>query len=74
MKITVDLSDIELKDVMRFTGERKKGPAIRKFVISELMLKRREDESRRVMSGDWRIDLAPWQELRTRDKADVWRR
>lgn len=31
MKITVDIPEKDLKDIMRFSGEKKKGPAIAKF-------------------------------------------
>ena len=42
MKITVDLPDSDLKEICLYTGERKKGPAIRKLVTEALRLKRRE--------------------------------
>ena len=74
MKITVELSDSDLKDVVRFTGERKKGPAIRKFVADELALKRRAEGVQRVLSGEWRVDMPPWLEQRKRDKATAWPR
>ena len=41
MKITVDIPDKDLKDIMRFSGEKKKGPAIAKFLATGLMLRRR---------------------------------
>ena len=74
MKITVDLSDKDLKDVMRFSGEKKKGPAIRKFIVSELMLKRRREYSEKVMSGEWQIELPHWEEMRQHDREDIWTR
>ena len=74
MKITVDVSDKDLKDIMRFSGEKKKGPAIRKFIVSELMLKRRREISEKVMSGEWQVQLPDWKETRKRDRKSVWRR
>ena len=48
MKITVDIPDKDLKDIMRFTGEKKKGPAIARLVADTLMLKRRRELSDEV--------------------------
>ena len=64
MKITVEISDKDLKDVKRFTGEKKKGPAITKFVVSNLMLQRRREMSQKFLSGEWGVDLPSWEELR----------
>lgn len=57
MKITVEISDRDLKDIMRFSGEKKKGPAIAKFVATELMLRRRRELSDEVMSGKVRFEF-----------------
>jgi hypothetical protein len=64
MKISVELSENELKDVLRFSGEKKKGPAIRKFIVTELMLKRRREISRKVLSGEWSARLPAPDRLR----------
>ena len=64
MKITVELSDNELKDVIRFSGEKKKGPAIRKFIVSELMLRRRREMTEKVLSGELTAELPPVEKLR----------
>lgn len=74
MKITVELSDNELNDVMRFSGEKKKGPAIRKFIGTELMLKRRQELTGKVLSGAWDIEMPPWQEARNQEKKSPWSR
>lgn len=68
MKITVDLSENELKDVIRFSGEKKKGPAIRKFIVSELMLRRRREMSQRALAGELSAELPPIEKLR-KDRA-----
>ena len=68
MKITVDISENDLKDIMRFTGEKKKGPAIVKLVSDSLMLKRRRELSEEVMSGKFRVDLPDWRETRARER------
>jgi hypothetical protein len=57
MKITVELPDSEIKEICRVTGERKKGPAIRKLVAGALMLKRREMLAQKFISGEWGVEL-----------------
>jgi hypothetical protein len=64
MKITVELSESELNDVLRFSGEKKKGPAIRKFIVSELMLRRRRELTEKVLAGELSADLPPIAKLR----------
>jgi len=70
MKITVDISEKDLKDVMRFSGERKKGPAIVKFVATELMLRRRRELSDEVMAGKFRVEFPGWEESRKRERKE----
>jgi len=57
MKVTVDFPDSEIKEICRLTGERKKGPAIRKLVTESLMLKRREILAEKFISGEWGVEL-----------------
>ncbi len=64
MKITVDIPEKDLKDIIRFSGEKKKGPAIAKFLASKLMLDRRRELSEEVMSGKVRFDFPNWEETR----------
>ena len=68
MKITVDIPDKDLKDIMRFSGEKKKGPAIDKFLASELMLRRRRELCDEVMAGKFLVELPDWREQRKRDR------
>jgi hypothetical protein len=70
MKITVDISEKDLKDVMRFSGEKKKGPAIIKFVATELMLRRRRELSDEVMAGKFRVEFPDWTESRKREREE----
>ena len=69
MKITVDFSESELKEIMRLSGEKKKGPAVRKFVVSELQLRRRREITQQLLAGkvSAHINLSKT----TRD-LDVW--
>lgn len=64
MKITVELSEHELQDVIRFSGEKKKGPAIRKFIVSELMLRRRREMTGKVLAGELSAALPSIEKLR----------
>ena len=68
MKITVDIPEKDLKDVLRFSGEKKKGPAIVKLVASQLMLLRRRELSDEVMAGQFRVELPDWEETRRRER------
>ncbi len=72
MKITVDISEKDLKDVMRFTGEKKKGPAIAKLVADSLMLKRRRALSDEVKSGKVRFEFPHYEALQEVDRKNPW--
>ncbi len=58
MKITVEIPDSEIKEICFFTGEKKKGPAIRKMVTDALMLKRRAHLALKFISGESGVELA----------------
>jgi hypothetical protein len=68
MKMTVDIPENDVKDIMRFTGEKKKGPAITKFVTTGLMLRRRRELSDEVMAGKFRVEFPDWEESRRRER------
>lgn len=68
MKITVELSDSDLKEICRVTGEKKKGPAIRKLVMDALTLKRREKLAQRFISGEWGVELKGFEEAQAADQ------
>ena len=68
MKITVELPDSEIKEICRVTGERKKGPAIRKLVADAMMLKRREILARKFIEGEWGVELKGFEEAQAADK------
>ncbi len=68
MKITVELPEKDLKDIMRFSGEKKKGPAIAKFLSTELMLRRRRELSDEVMSGKVRLDFPHYEAMQQLDR------
>jgi hypothetical protein len=68
MKITVDLSDSDLKEICRVTGEKKKGPAIRKLVIDALMMKRRQELGQKFIDGEWGVELDGFKQAQAADR------
>lgn len=57
LKVTVELSDQEMAEVLAFTGERKKGPAIRRLMEDALQQRRRAQIAQRFLSGEWGVEL-----------------
>jgi hypothetical protein len=57
MKITIEISDSEIKEICRMTGERRKAQAVRKLVADALMLKRRERLAQKFIDGVWGVEL-----------------
>ncbi len=72
MKITVDIPDRDMKDIMRFSGVKKKGPAIAKFLASELMLRRRRELSDEVMSGKVTFEFPHYEAIQELDRQSAW--
>lgn len=72
MKVTVEVPDKDLKDIMRFSGEKKKGPAIAKFIASGLMLRRRRELSDEVISGKLRFEFPNYEALQELDRISAW--
>ena len=68
MKISVELSDAEVKEICRVTGEPKKGPAIRKLVIDALLMRRREEIAERFIAGTWGTRLSGFEATRAADR------
>lgn len=68
MKVTVELSENELDEVCRFTGESKKGPAIRRLVVDALMMKRREEIVGKFITGKWGVKLSGFEKARSSDR------
>jgi hypothetical protein len=60
MKITVEFSEKELREILKITRNKKKGPAIRQLAIEGLMLKKR----REMLDDAWNVDLIPIEILR----------
>jgi len=68
MKITVEFLESEIAEICKFTGEHKKGPAIRKLVNDALMVKRREQIAGKFISGEWGVELKGFEESRAIDR------
>jgi hypothetical protein len=68
MKVTVDLSDHEMQEILEFTGERKKGPAIRRLMEEALQQRRRARIARRFLSGEWGVELESYEADQERDR------
>ncbi len=74
MRITVEISDSDVEEICRVTGERKKGTAIRKLVLDALMLKRRARIAQRFITGEWGVELSGFEAAQTAERTAERRR
>jgi hypothetical protein len=72
MKVTVEISEADLMEILRITREKRKGAAIRQLAIEALMLKKRREILREIEAGKWRVDLPSIETLR--QDRDLWLR
>jgi hypothetical protein len=68
MKVTVELSDQEMAEVLELTGERKKGPAIRRLMEEALQQRRRAQIAQRFLSGAWGVELETYEADQQRER------
>ena len=68
MKVTVEISDQEMQEVLELTGEDKKGPAIRQLLEEALQLRRRAQVAERFISGEWGVELESFEANRDCDR------
>ena len=68
MKVTVELSDSEMAEILDLTGERKKGPAIRRLMDEALQQRRRALIAQRFLSGEWGVELETYEEDQERER------
>jgi hypothetical protein len=68
MKVTVELSDQEMAEVLKLTGERKKGPAIRRLMEEALQQRRRAQIAQRFLSGEWGVELETFEADQERER------
>ena len=64
MKITVEISEADLREIQRHSGEKRKGPAIQKFIADRLKLARRREITSKFLSGEWSAELPSIDKLR----------
>jgi hypothetical protein len=69
MKVTVELSDQEMTEILELTGERKKGPAIRRLMEEALQLRRRAQIAQRFLSGEWGVELESYEADQERERS-----
>ena len=68
MKVTVELSDTEMTEILELTGERKKGPAIRRLMEEALQQHRRAQIAQRFLSGEWSVELESYEADQERER------
>ena len=68
MKVTVELSENEMAEILDFTGESKKGPAIRRLMEQALQQLRRAQIAQRFISGEWGVELEGFENDRDCDR------
>jgi hypothetical protein len=71
MNITVERSDSEMGEILSLTGERKKGPAIRRLMEEALRQRRRAQVAQRFLSGEWGVELESFESDQERDRQQV---
>ncbi|SBO44242.1 conserved protein of unknown function [Cyanobium sp. NIES-981] len=68
MKVTVELSESEMAEILVLTGERKKGPAIRRLMEEALQQRRRAQIAQRFISGEWGVELESFEADQERER------
>jgi hypothetical protein len=68
MKVTVELSETEMAEILNLTGERKKGPAIRRLMEEALQQRRRAQIAQQFLSGEWGVQLESYEADQERER------
>ena len=68
MKVTVELSDTEMTEILELNVERKKGPAIRRLMEEALQQHRRAQIAQRFLSGEWGVELESYEADQERER------
>ncbi|MCP9901156.1 hypothetical protein KBZ12_12200 [Cyanobium sp. Cruz CV13-4-11] len=55
-------------EILALTGERKKGPAIRRLMEEALQQRRRAQVAQRFLSGEWGVELESFEADQERDR------
>ena len=57
-----------MAEILDFTGERKKGPAIRRLMEEALQQHRRAQIAQRFLSGEWGVQLESYEAEQERER------
>lgn len=57
MRITVDIEDTDLAELLKLTGEKKKSSAVNKVVVDYLNRRKAKEFGRLLREGDFDIDF-----------------
>ena len=68
MKVTVEISDQEMNDILELIDERKKGPAIRRLMEEALQQRRRAQITQRFLSGERGVELETYEADQERER------
>jgi hypothetical protein len=68
MKVTLELPENEVHEIINFTGIPKKGPAIRRWVSDALALRRRSEMTNHYLRGKWSAELSGYESSRQADR------
>lgn len=69
MKVTIDLSTAQVKEIIHMTGKRSTGLAVRKLVLDVLQMNRRGQIAGKFISGRWGGDLSGFEAGRLSDRS-----
>jgi len=58
-----------MAEILVLTGERKKGPAIRRLMEEALQQRRRAQITQRFLSGEWGVELDTYEADQERERA-----
>jgi hypothetical protein len=71
MKVTVEISEKDLSEILKFSREKRKGAAIRQLAMEALALKKRREILDDLEAGKWRVEIPTIETLR--EQRDPWR-
>ncbi|MCF8141079.1 MAG: hypothetical protein K9J75_08275 [Cyanobium usitatum Tobar12.5m-G36] len=57
-----------MTEILELTGERKKGPAIRRLMEEALQQRRRAQIAQRFLSGEWGVELESFESDQERER------
>jgi hypothetical protein len=64
MKVAVEVPEREMREMLRYSGEKLKGPAILRLALNELQYRKRLAMNRKFHSGRWSAELPAIEQLR----------